>query len=577
MKKKIKKILENIISQFWKDFDLEKIIVSYPKENKFGDFSTNIAMSLAGVAEKNPMKIAEKIKKVLEEKINEIDEVEKIEIIQPGYINFYLSKKYFAKSIQKVLEEKSKWGRNNSLVGKLFLAEHTDPNLFKEFHIGHLMTNTIGESLGRIAEFSGANVKQVTFQGDVGLHVAKTLWGIKDLKDEMPNADDYIWIKQAFLGKCYAWGEKNYSEEGNDKIKKEIIAINKLIYSKGDNKQNKIYNIGKEWSMEYFEEIYKILGSKFDHYFLESETFEDGEKIVNENIGEVFEKSKGAIIFPGSKYDLHDRVFINSENLPTYETKDIGLFYNKWKKYNPDISLTITGGEQKEYFQVVKKVAGMINKEWDEKTVHIAHGILKLKNGKMSSRKGEIIRSKNWIEDTTIVILKKMNDDEKSNSFDTVKKSDVQKIAISAIKYSILKVMAGKNIIYDKKKSISFEGNTGPYLQYSFVRASSILRKVEKVEKVEEVEDVEVVPAVGKTILKFPEVVEESLKNYSSHTIANFLHQLASEFNSFYAQTKILDNKENPDYKYNLALTKAVKITLKNGLYLLGIKTVERM
>jgi len=592
MRKQIRKILENTISQSWKDFNLSKIDISYPKEEKFGDFSTNVAMVLvslsakeAGVAKKTPMDIAEKIKKALDEKINKVDEIERVEVVQPGYINFYLSKKYFVKLVQKILNEKDNWGKSNSLEGKLFLAEHTDPNLFKEFHIGHIMTNTIGESLGRIAGFSGADVKQVTFQGDVGLHVAKTLWGMKELKDEAPEKDSSIWIKQAFLGKCYAWGEKNYFEEGNDKAKDEIIIINKQVYLKEDGEQNENYKLGKEWSLEYFEKIYEMLGSDFDHYFLESETFKDGERIVKENIGKVFEESKGAIIFPGSKYNLHDRVFINSENLPTYEAKDIGLFYKKWEKYNPDISLTITGGEQKEYFQVVKKAAGMINREWDEKTIHIAHGTLRLTSGKMSSRKGKIIRAKKWIEDTADIIMEKMKDSGNHSSSILPSESggsfsdDSKKIAIAAIKYSILKVMAGKDIIYDEEKSISLEGDSGPYIQYTYVRADSVLKKINNY-KSKDFANIEKrkgeVPNVEKMLLKFPQVILKSLEEYSPHTIANYLYDLSSEFNSFYAKIRVADEL-NEDYKNNVALTEAVKTTLKNGLYLLGIETVEKM
>ncbi len=454
----------------------------------------------------------------------------------------------------------------------MFLAEHTDPNLFKEFHIGHVMTNTIGESLFRIAQFSGADAKQVTFQGDVGMHVSKTLWGIKNITEEMPSDESSVWDKQAFLGKCYAFGEKNFSE--NDDIKKEITKINKLVYTGEDKEQNEIYDLGKKWSLEYFDEIYKLLGSEFDHYFLESSTFEEGEELVRENIGKVFEKSQGAIIFPGSKYGLHDRVFINSEGLPTYEAKDIGLFAKKWEKYNPDISLTVTSDEQKQYFEVVKKAAGFINKEWEEKTVHLSHGTLRLATGKMSSRTGDIVRAKDWVEKTAQVISDKMGEE----ITDEKEKLEVaKKVAIGAIKYSILKVTAGKDIIYDEEKSINFEGNSGPYLQYTFVRCSSILRKseIESFDFDEESKNGKV-SKIEKILATFPEVVEQSLQEYSSHYIAVFLYELASEFNSFYAKTRILD-EENNDYKYNLALTKTVAVTLKNGLNLLGIETVERM
>lgn len=568
----IKKAVKSLQEQkVWSDFSLPEITLERPKNLVHGDWTTNLAFHLAKELRKSPMQISQELADELNKITDKVDLIEKVEAVA-DYVNFSFSKDYFADLLKNILEKEEKWGSNDLLKGKMFLAEHTDPNLFKEFHIGHVMTNTIGESLFRIAQFSGANAKQVTFQGDVGMHVAKTLWGIEKMQEVFPQENSSVWEKQAFLGKCYTFGEKNFSE--NEQAKKEITKINKLVYSRENEEQNKIYDLGKRWSLEYFEEIYKLLGSKFDHYFLESFTFETGEKIVQENLGKVFKESQGAIIFSGSKYGLHDRVFINSEGLPTYEAKDLGLFQKKWEKYNPDISLTVTSEEQKQYFEVVKKAAGMINKEWEEKTVHLAHGTLRLTTGKMSSRKGEIIRAKEWIDKTAQIILEKMGDEIKSEE---EKQEIAKKIAISAIKYSILKVKAGKDIIYDEEKSINFEGNSGPYLQYTYVRAVSILRKSGVQNFDFEMKNLdENCLKIERIIDKFPETIRQCLCEYSSHYITFLLHELASEFNSFYAGTRILD-ENNENYEYNLALTKSIALILKNGLNILGIEVVEKM
>ena len=564
IKEKIGEIIKKAIADLGIKENIE-IELSAPPKPEMGDFAFG-CFPLAQSLGESPVEVAEKLKETIKN-ITKDDFVEDVQTAGP-YINFKIGSSYCIDGLKTILKMNDKWGQTKMLKNKIFLAEHTDPNLFKEFHIGHMMTNSIGESLGRIAEFVGADVKQVTFQGDVGLHVAKTLYGMQNKKNEMPNDNIDVWTRQEFLGQCYAWGEKQYTIKNKNKAKQDIIEINKKVYSRSDKQQNELYEIGKKWSLEYFDEIYKLVGSHFDHYFLESETFVDGKRLVEENIGEIFEKSEGAIIFPGSKYGLHDRVFINSEGLPTYEAKDIGLFYKKWEKYNPDISLTITGGEQKQYFEVVKKAAGMINKEWEEKTVHLAHGTLRLKTGKMSSRTGDIVRAKKWIEDTADVVAVKMKKDDKQIA---------KKIAIAAIKYSILKVQAGKDIVYNQDEALSFEGDTGPYLQYTYVRALSVLAKLDFNEEEMEIKSVKVkIPTVGKTLLKFPEVVEQAFLSYSPHHIATYLHKLASEFNSFYAQTRILD-ENNSDYEYNIVLTKSIAQTLKNGLYLLGVEVVEEM
>ncbi|MCK5589253.1 MAG: arginine--tRNA ligase [Candidatus Pacebacteria bacterium] len=564
----IKLEIENLIKESLKKIDigfLKNIEIVHPDILDHGDYTCNIAMILAKKENKNPRELAEQIKAY----ISNHEYIEKIEIAGSGFINFYLSKKFYQFSLKEIFEKKENWGKNQILRGKVFLAEHTDPNLFKEIHAGHLMTNAIGESIYRIAGFSDADTKNITFQGDVGLHIAKAIWGIKNIGEELPK-NKIPFEKQKFLGQCYVFGEKNFSE--NEDVKNNILKINKNIYTREDDEQNKIYDLGCKWSLEYLETIYKLLGSKFDYYFLESETFKDGQRIVEENIGKIFKKSNGAIIFEGSKYGLHDRVFINSEGLPTYEAKDIGLFYKKWEKYNPDISMTVTGSEQEQYFEIVQKAGGMINSEWEEKTVHLAHGKLKLSSGKMSSREGKIIRAQEWINSAIESIIDKMKDREIDE--ESVKEIS-KKIAIAGIKYSILKVSAGKDIVYDEKKALDFAGNSGPYLQYSYVRANSILKKVEEINL-----DISVrkgnISGLEKLIYRFPEEIKKSLKFYSSHYIANYLYELASEFNFFYGNTKILD-KNNEDYFYNLVLVKSFAQTIKNGLYLLGIETVDKM
>ncbi len=591
MKNQIKNLLFQALQNLNINFDITKIQISPSNDAKNGDFSSTIAMQLSKITKQNPRETAQSIIKVVNN-INNLDNsknnnlIEKIEIAGPGFLNFFVSKSFYAQNIQKFLKQSENIGKTERLKNKIFIAEHTDPNLFKEIHIGHVMTNVIGESFYRLAKFAGADVKNVTFQGDVGMHIAKALWGIQNINEELPiNKTPYE--KQKFLGKCYVFGEQHFSAKNTDETKQnakaEITQINKEIYEIINNPESnpeltKIYKLGCGWSLEYLETIYELLGSKFDHYFLESSTFTDGARIVKENTDKngkkVFVKSGNATVFEGEKVGYHTRVFINSEGLPTYEAKDIGLFYKKWEKYNPDYSLTITGGDQKEYFTIVKEAAGLINPEWKEKTMHRAHGILKLKTGKMSSRTGGIIRAQEWIDEAQENVSKKMKQQENSE----ISKN----IAMSAIKYSILKVSAGKDIVYDEKVALDFSGNTGPYLLYSYVRANSILEKIEKVEKVESkiINNIIIrntdITNLEKKFGQFEEILEISLESLSSHHLANYLYDLASEFSSFYAHTKIADNT-NPDYEYNIALIQIFKNIMKNGLYCLGIKTVNKM
>lgn len=579
MKNKIKKLISKSLKKLDIKIKKKNIHLEMPENTEHWDFACNVAMQLTKKLKQNPRLIAESIIKNIK-KLDKNNILEGIEIAGPWFINFKLSKEIYKNSLEKLLKKWNNIWKNNTLQWKVYIAEHTDPNLFKEIHIGHVMTNTIWESFYRLAKFSGAKTYNVTFQWDVWLHIAKALWWLNNTWEELPlNKTPYE--KQQFLGKCYVYWEENYSE--NKEVKAEIIEINKKVYSREDSEQNKIYDLGCKWSLEYLDTMYEMLGSKFDHYFLESATFTDWLKIVKENLGKNWNKvfiewDKWAIIFKGSDYKLHDRVFINSEWLPTYEAKDIWLFFKKWQKYNPDYSLTITWWDQKEYFKVVQEAAWLIKPEWKEKTLHRAHWLLKLKTWKMWSRTWNIIRAQDWIDGAKENILNNMKLRDNLDLDTKELEETALKIAISAIKYSILKVSAWKDIIYDESVALDFSWNTWPYLQYSYVRVISILNKLDltKLDLTKLSEKKSNISWFEKKLHNFEDNIKLSLENLSSHNLANYLYDLASEFSSFYARTKILD-KTNPDYRYNLSLILVFANIMKNWLYCLGINTVEKM
>ncbi|MEK7150379.1 MAG: arginine--tRNA ligase, partial [Patescibacteria group bacterium] len=477
----------------------------------------------------------------------------KVEVAGAGFINFFLSKEFFAESTGEVIKAGENLGMNESLKGQKIIIEYTDPNPFKEFHIGHLMSNTIGESISRIIEFHGAEVKRACYQGDVGLHVAKAIYGLLKIGNDASGD-----IRK--LGEAYSIGARAYEEEA---FKNEINEINKKIYDRSDKEINKLYDWGREVSLEYFETIYKKLGTKFNFKFFESETGSFGKKIVEENIKNgVFEKSDGAIVFKGEKYGLHTRVFINSEDLPTYEAKELGLAKIKHDKYPYDISVVITGNEINDYFKVLLRVMEIIFPELAQKTKHISHGMLRLPTGKMSSRTGDVITAESLIADVEKLVEEKIKD---RNYDESLKKEIIKKVSIGAIKYSILKSAIGGDVVYDFEKSISFEGDSGPYLQYSYARAKSVLEKAEREGiKMSVGETMTETLELEKLLYRFSEIVERAGKEYSPHYIASYLIELAGSFNSFYAKHKIVD-KEDETSPYKVAIATAFATTMKNG------------
>ncbi|MBP6884051.1 MAG: arginine--tRNA ligase [Candidatus Pacebacteria bacterium] len=565
--------IKNLIEDSLKNLEIEKVdfAVEHPEDFKNGDYSTNIAMVCAKNLKTNPKQLAEKIKDELEKNLP--DEIEKVEVAGAGFINFYLSRKFFSGSVEEILNNKD-FGSNKLLEGRRIMVEYTDPNPFKPFHIGHLMTNAIGESIARILHHSGANVSRANYQGDVGLHVAKAFYGMK--KKGMPeDMSVSVQVLAQYIGDAYVMGNSAY--EDDVEAKKEIDILNKKIYARDDVEVNEVYDWGFKVTMEAFEDLYKILGTKFDFYFLESVVAPIGERIVRENIAKVFEISDGAVVFKAENFDpkLHTRVFVTSAGLPTYETKELGLTEEKFKTLpDMDRSIVITANEQADYMRVVAKALSLIHPEYENKMLHITHGMMRLSTGKMGSRKGNVITGESLIRDTIALIGEKMQDREWEEE---MKAKVAEMVGVAAIKYSILRSKAGSDIIYNVEESISTEGDSGPYLQYACARANSVLEKAQKENILPDPHTApEEVSEVEKLLYRFPEVVYRAGSLYEPHHIATYLVELARAFNSYYGNTMIVNSKDSTS-GYKVALTYAFSLVMKKGLHLLGIEAPEKM
>lgn len=546
------------------------VVIERPADMSHGDYSTNAALAYAKIAGVSPRELAGKlVEKILE---TPSDQIKEIEIAGPGFINFRLTDEYLAQALKDAIGQEQQWGRNEVLKDKKIIVEYTDPNPFKEFHIGHLMSNTIGESIARIIEASGAETKRACYQGDVGMHVAKSMFYPSMMTDDAISLRKLKSFNEqaALWGIAYKDGSLAY-EENNDDNRKKIVELNKIIYERTDPKITELYDLGRKISLDYFETIYKKLGTKFDYYFFESKTGEFGKKVVLEN-PTIFEKSDNAIVYKGDEEKgLHTRVFINSEGLPTYEAKELGLAKIKYDTYPYDTSIVITGNEVNAYFKVLLDAMSKVFPDLARKTVHISHGMLRLPTGKMSSRTGDVVTAESLIEDTKEKALAKIS---KDNFSPSEQEALAEKVAIGAIKYSILRQASGKDIIFDFEQSLSFEGDSGPYLQYTHARTRSLLEKAGD-KKIDALCAHEGTNTLHKLLLRFPETVVRASEEREPHYIATYLIELAREFNSFYAHTVILD--DSADEPYKLALIKVVSHTIKNGLNILGIPTPERM
>lgn len=547
----MKKILESLVERAFESLGMAapEFVVEHPTDVALGDYSTNAALVGAKSLGKNPKELADELIKYFRE--NKPEDVERVDVAGPGFINFYLKKEFFVKSIKEIIEKDGNFGRNEDLQGEKTIVEYTDPNPFKEFHIGHLMSNTIGEALSRIIEWNGAEVKRACYQGDVGVHVAQAIWALNKGEKEDP----------------YAVGAKAYNE--SEEAKGEIVEINKKLYSKEDIELNKLYEAGKQASLEKFSKMYERLGTNFDFFFFESETAPVGKALVDENTGTIFEISEGAVVFKGEKYDpkLHTRVFINKDGLPTYEAKELGLAKAKFDKYPYERSIVVTANEVDEYFRVLLAAMKQVLPDLADTTDHISHGMMRLPTGKMSSRTGDVITGDEMLENISKAIAAQGKEPQDA-------------IAVAGLKYQILKQSPGNDIIYDEKQAVSTEGDSGPYLQYTYVRAKSVIEKNPIKNDFKNLDNANVgedVHFLEKLLYRFPEVVERAGEDFAPQYIVTYLIELASAFNNFYAHNQIINVDDVATSNYRLALTNSVATVLKNGLTVLGIPLVEKM
>lgn len=533
------------------------VVLEHPADFSHGDYSSNLALSVAKQVGKSPKEVATMLVEVLSQRKPAY--VEKIEVAGPGFINFHLSSSHLTSIVERVLQEGEKYGRGNKLQGKRVMVEYSQPNPFKPFHIGHLMSTTLGESISRLVEWSGAEVFRANYQGDIGPHVAKCLWYLLKSGGDANNV--------GVLGDAYAKGNTAYEEDSA--AKEEIDAINQKLYA-GDPELKKLYDAGRAASLKRFEEIYKTLGTKFDAYFFESETAARGLKLVEEGLERgIFEKSEGAVVYPGEKKGLHTRVFVTSKRTPTYETKELGLVEAKREQFPFDLNITTVAVEQDGYFKVLEAVIAELWPEMAGKYTHVPHGMMQLTEGKMSSRKGNVITGESILEE----MREKAR--ERAGGRDT-EEGVADAIAVAGIKYMVLKPEAGRNIIFSPEKSLSLEGDSGPYLQYAYARIKSLLAKGETESLKPSTEHSnETDFSLERLLHRFPEIVERAAREYEPHYIVSYAVELASAFNSYYARERVVDSGNHAQYR--LALVQAVSITLKNSLWLLGIVAPERM
>ncbi len=558
-KKEIAKLLVRHVRL--KEAEVESLL-EVPPQSEMGDFAFP-CFSLAKQLKKNPIHIAEEIA----EKLSPSYPIERAEYLGP-YINFFVDKMAMAENVLEETFQKNLGIKTQNSLTRM--VEFSQANTHKAFHVGHIRGTSIGESLARIAEFFGEKVIRANYQGDTGMHVAKWLWCYQKYHAKEKLMEDESWVAGIYVDAVKRLAE-------NEKLQEEVDEINRKLDEGSDKKLNELWQKTRKLSLNSLEVIYKELNTRFDKYYFESEVEKEAKGIAQELVKKGIAKiSDEATIMDLEKYNLGVWVLLRRDGTVLYSAKDIVLAKRKFAENKLDKSIYVVADEQNLHIKQLIKTLELMNFKDAKKISHVSYGMVRLPEGKMSSRTGENILYSNFKKEATETskkaILEKWPEISKKEL-----ESRALKIAVAAMKYSMLSQDFNKIIIFDKEQEVKFEGETGPYLQYSYARASSILKKAGYKSASKIMLPSKIQPAEAKLISKiskFQETVQAAYEKLAPNLIAHYSFELAQIFNEFYHDNKVIGSEEEP---FRLKLVDAFRTTLKTSLYLLGIDVLEEM
>jgi len=567
MKEVVFQVLKKALNELGiklKDEELVNLI-SVPPSLEMGDFAFP-CFFLSETLKEEPHEIALRLREAIGEP-NATD-FEDVQVVGP-YINFIINRRSLAREVVwRAITLKKKYGQGKLGKGKKTMVEFPSPNTNKPLHLGHLRNMSIGESISRILEFQGEKVIRANLNNDRGIHICKSMlayqkWGKEKTPEDKKVKPDH------FVGDFYVMFEKN-------KTKKLEEAAQELLqkWESGDKNTILLWKLMNDWALEGFAETYKTFGIKHDVTYFESKIYKKGKEMIFEGIKKgLFEKTpNGEIKVNLNKEGLGEKILLRKDGTSLYIVQDMALAKIKFDQYKLDRSFYVVGSEQEYHFKVLFSILeklGFKNKDMR----HISYGLVNLPHGRMKSREGTVVDADDLIKQISILAEKQLKKRGSLPAKELEKRSLA--IALAAIKYMLLKIDIKRAMLFNPEKSVDFEGDTGPYLLYTYARASSILRKSPSALKKYDVQDLEPQEIdLIKKLSQFPEVVASAYKTLNPSTIANYSFQLAQKFNEFYHSCKVIGSEQET---FRLALVEAFRQVLKNSLWLLGIDPLEEM
>jgi arginyl-tRNA synthetase len=595
IEQQIREAVARAISELYgTEFDANNVPLELTRKDQNGDF-TVVVFPLLRISRKKPEETAKDIGEFLK---SELSSISSFEVIK-GFLNLSLSHSYWLNILEQVVADENFGFTRADDESPLMMIEYSSPNTNKPLHLGHIRNNLLGYSLSRIGAATGRKVVKTNIVNDRGIHICKSMlawqkWGegqtpeTTGKKGDHLVGDFYVKFDQELKKELSALQEKGLSKEEAEKESKLMEEARNMLraWEAGDEEVVTLWKTMNDWVYAGFDETYKALGVDFDKIYYESQTYTVGRDMVLKGLekGLFYRRDDNSVWADLSENGLDEKILLRSDGTSVYMTQDIGTAKMRFEDYKIDKMVYVVGNEQDYHFKVLSILLDRLGFEWGKDLVHFSYGMVELPEGKMKSREGTVVDADDLVAgmiDTAREMSKELGkldgytDEEAERIYRT--------IALAALKYFILKVDPKKNMTFDPRESIDFNGNTGPFIQYTYARVQSVFRKagekgIDTALKVDaDIALTEKEAGLIKLIGNFPNVVKDAGESYSPAIVANYVYDLAKEFNQFYHESPIVFEEDAAKRSLRLTLSHAVGQTIKQAMWLMGIDVPERM
>ncbi|MBR4176345.1 MAG: arginine--tRNA ligase [Bacteroidales bacterium] len=576
------------------DVATESVVLQKTKKEFEGDY-TIVVFPFVKQARKSPEAVANELGAAVKASLPQVADFNVIK----GFLNFSICDDYWKSFTDSIANDSTIGLKKVDTNAAPVVIEYSSPNTNKPLHLGHIRNNLLGWSVAQLLTANGRNVKKVNLVNDRGIHICKSMlawlrYGNGETPESSGMKGDHL------VGKYYVEFDKHYKEEIRELVEKGVeeeqakkeaplmVEAQKMLkrWEEGDKEIRSLWEKMNGWVYAGFDETYKKMGVGFDKIYYESNTYLLGKELVQKGLdmGVLFRKEDGSVWCDLTDAGLDQKLLLRKDGTSVYMTQDLGTALLRHNDFGADQLIYVVGNEQDYHFQVLKIILGRLGFDWADKVYHLSYGMVELPNGKMKSREGTVVDADDLIEEMEKTAEEMCRERGKNDEMSADEQKELYHIlALGALKYFILKVDPTKTMLFNPAESIDFNGNTGPFIQYTYARIRSIVRKavgekgLDLTANCGNVAINEKEREVIKMLHDMPAVVEQAAASYSPAMIANFTFDLAKAFNSFYQDTPILRETDSNRMLFLVQLCAAVSNSIKNMMWILGIEVPERM